>query len=553
MANCDGIGDLDGVVEEDAFHNDINDNNNEGPSPFRKIRTKSYYRAISTPPKIRIQPSLPSVEEPSEHDVILSLTDKQLLYQKVKEKGILNDVTDDEDVEEDELLPGCCLKRGGTLRQSWIFQPHVQESLIVQNMSSKEKKRQEAMFELITSESSYLRSLNVLVNCFMSSEELRACITSTEYHHLFSNVENVRAASRRFHSALMKRRKSSSIVIDDVSDIVIDQVKSNRFAPYITYCSNETYQQRALQRLMRENETFVDILRKLESSQQCAGLPLHSFLLLPMQRITRLPLLIDTIRQRCDVTMPQYDVASRALRETTNLVKICNERAKSLERTEHMIQLQQQLEFKSSRSFPLVSAQRYLLKSGALIKSSDESVLGFRRVSKQELNLFLFNDVLIITRKKSKDTFSVTDYCYKNRLSAREIIDDVTNSFVLILEKNQEGQRIEMRLEADKPNIKARWMMALQPQVPHKITRETMQVEVIRSLLTDETDMTSLKVMDVYIVIKTTPDGWIFGERLSDGCRAWLPSTHVKEILSERIRQRNLQRRSRLLGEETLI
>ena len=54
--------------------------------------------------------------------------------------------------------------------------------------------------------------------------------------------------------------------------------------------------------------------------------------------------------------------------------------------------------------------------------------------------------------------------------------------------------------------------------------------------------------MDVYIVIKTTPDGWIFGERLSDGCRAWLPSTHVKEILSERIRQRNLQRRSRLLG-----
>ena len=54
------------------------------------------------------------------------------------------------------------------------------------------------MFELITSESSYLRSLTVLVNYFMKSQELRSCMTSTEHHHLFSNVEAVRATSRKY-------------------------------------------------------------------------------------------------------------------------------------------------------------------------------------------------------------------------------------------------------------------------------------------------------------------------------------------------------------------
>lgn len=59
--------------------------------------------------------------------------------------------------------------------------------------------------------------------------------------------------------------------------------------------------------------------------------------------------------------------------------------------------------------------------------------------------------------------------------------------------------------------------------------------------------------MDVYIVLNTSPDDWIYGERLSDGFRAWFPSRHSKEISNEAIRERNLQRRNRLLGQETSI
>lgn len=47
----------------------------------------------------------------------------------------------------------------------------------------------------------------------------------------------------------LEERHQQSIVIDNISDIVCKHGESN-FDPYITYCSNEVYQQRTLQRLV---------------------------------------------------------------------------------------------------------------------------------------------------------------------------------------------------------------------------------------------------------------------------------------------------------------
>ena len=44
-----------------------------------------------------------------------------------------------------------------------------------------------------------------------------------------------------------------------------------------------------------ENQHFSDAVHSLESSPLCQKLPLESFLNLPMQRVTRLPLLVNNI------------------------------------------------------------------------------------------------------------------------------------------------------------------------------------------------------------------------------------------------------------------
>lgn len=55
----------------------------------------------------------------------------------------------------------------------------------------------QAMFELVTSEASYYKSLNLLVSHFMENERLKKILHQSEAHILFSNVLDVMAVSER--------------------------------------------------------------------------------------------------------------------------------------------------------------------------------------------------------------------------------------------------------------------------------------------------------------------------------------------------------------------
>ncbi|XP_009871091.1 PREDICTED: rho guanine nucleotide exchange factor 16-like, partial [Apaloderma vittatum] len=254
------------------------------------------------------------------------------------------------------------------------------------------------MFEIITSEYSYMHSLSVLVCHFMRSEALKETMTQTEHHHLFSNIGDILTVSTSFFEDLEKRHQENP-QIPDISDIV-EEHASNHFNPYVSYCSNEVYQQRTLQKLLTTNPLFKETLKQIERKPECGGLPMISFLILPMQRVTRLPLLLDTVCQKTKACTAAYGAATRALKAISKLVKNCNEGARAMERTEQMYTLQKQLEFGKKKPFPLISASRWLLKRGELYLLLSEELGIFRRGAGRLCYLFLFNDVLIITKKK---------------------------------------------------------------------------------------------------------------------------------------------------------
>lgn len=59
---------------------------------------------------------------------------------------------------------------------------------------------------------------------------------------------------------------------------------------------------------------MVELLRQLETSSSCQGYSLISFLTLPLQRVTRLPLLVQAIlRKLPDQSSLEYHEATAAL------------------------------------------------------------------------------------------------------------------------------------------------------------------------------------------------------------------------------------------------
>ena len=76
-------------------------------------------------------------------------------------------------------------------------------------------------------------------------------LTSFPRHRVHSGVKTQSTPSTllwpRFLEALEQRHKAQ-VCVEDISDI-LEEHAERHFHPYVIYCSNELYQQRALQRL----------------------------------------------------------------------------------------------------------------------------------------------------------------------------------------------------------------------------------------------------------------------------------------------------------------
>ncbi|XP_056651946.1 rho guanine nucleotide exchange factor 16-like [Monodelphis domestica] len=134
-----------------------------------------------------------------------SFKDDPRFYQEIRERGLNTSHESDDDQLEDCSSPEGPRKADSTIvvksyrpaQVTWSQLPEVVESGILDQLSPEERKRQEAIFEIITSEFSYLHSLGILVSEFLKSKELKGTMTQTEHHHLFSNIVDVQGASQK--------------------------------------------------------------------------------------------------------------------------------------------------------------------------------------------------------------------------------------------------------------------------------------------------------------------------------------------------------------------
>ena len=122
-------------------------------------------------------------------------------------------------------------------------------------------------------------------------------------------------------------------------------------------------------RSREKNPKFVDAVRELETSPVCQSLNMQSFLMLPMQRITRLPLLMEAIHSRLAGAVGKEEVEdsprARELRE-------CRE---ALERLNKVNLLQAGLSFGQALQYFFISAgdtvQRVRPQHGAYGRDAD--------------------------------------------------------------------------------------------------------------------------------------------------------------------------------------
>ncbi|XP_018538216.1 trichohyalin isoform X2 [Lates calcarifer] len=416
----------------------------------------------------------------------------------------------------------------------WRDLPGVRNSGELEELTEDQRRLQEVRFEVVTSEASYCRSLDIVVEHFVKSKQLGALLTTQDRNWLFSRLADVRAISHSFLSKL-EERVESDMVHFTVCDIITRHCQRFRMV-YVPYLTNQSYQDATYQRLMNENQGFKRIVEKLERSPVCQRLPLRSFLVLPFQRITRIKLLVQNIVKRTTPGTVEAMQAIKALKLLEKLIQESNDSISQMKSIESLVSLSAKVDFEC-RTLPLISQSRRLVREGPVTELMDFSL----KDTERSVYLHLFNDYLLLSLQKEGGKFTVIDHSPVSDLR-------VENCRVKLHSLQKNLFRLHMSnksllLRTDTQSDKLRWISALsrpQPEVDFSAAQDFPQMQCIRAFVAQQSDELSLEKADIILVHQQSSDHWVEGTRLSDRHYGWVPESHLETITNSRVRQRNL-------------
>ncbi|XP_065141330.1 pleckstrin homology domain-containing family G member 5 isoform X3 [Paramisgurnus dabryanus] len=189
-----------------------------------------------------------------------------------------------------------------TMEDSWRQLLDDPESL-----GRRQFQQQEAVWELIQTEATYIKKLSVITDLFMCgllNLQDNSLLCEVETSRLFSNIHDIVRLHKTFWVQVMfpvldKARRTRSLI--DPTDLQEGfSTFASRFQPYVRYCMEEESSLEYMRSLLRENELFKIYITWAETNEQCNRLKLADMLAKPHQRLTKYPLLLKTILKKTD-------------------------------------------------------------------------------------------------------------------------------------------------------------------------------------------------------------------------------------------------------------
>ena len=163
-------------------------------------------------------------------------------------------------------------------------------------VTDQERKRQEAIFELLTSERHYTTSLKLVKEVFFDPMYETNALSEEDIAKVMVNWDELIECSGELLKAFMVRLRTSGAIVKSIGDVLVNQIPD--LTPHVRWCSCQLNACTLLQQ-KSSDPTFREFEQKCKADSRTGGLPLSSFLLKPMQRVTKYPLLIKRVSLSC--------------------------------------------------------------------------------------------------------------------------------------------------------------------------------------------------------------------------------------------------------------
>ncbi|KAL2763586.1 phosphatidylinositol 3,4,5-trisphosphate-dependent Rac exchanger 1 protein [Daubentonia madagascariensis] len=255
--------------------------------------------------------------------------------------------------------------------------------------------------EILGTERDYVGTLRFLQSAFLHrirqnvADSVEKGLTEENVKILFSNIEDILEVHKDFLAALEYCLHPEPQSQHELGNVFLRF--KDKFCVYEEYCSNHEKALRLLVELNKIPAVRAFLLScMLLGGRKTTDIPLEGYLLSPIQRICKYPLLLKELAKRTPGKHPDHPAVQSALQAMKTVCSNINETKRQMEKLEALEQLQSHIEGWEGSNLTDICTQ--LLLQGTLLKISAGNI--------QERAFFLFDNLLVYCKRKSRVTGS---------------------------------------------------------------------------------------------------------------------------------------------------
>uniref|UniRef100_H2TMF7 Phosphatidylinositol 3,4,5-trisphosphate-dependent Rac exchanger 2 protein n=1 Tax=Takifugu rubripes TaxID=31033 RepID=H2TMF7_TAKRU len=287
--------------------------------------------------------------------------------------------------------------------------------------------------ELLKTERDYVGTLEFL-SVFLhrlnqyAATKMDKNITEETVKVLFSNIEEILAVHRDFLSMVDSLLQPDPHAHHEIGRCFLHF--RSRFQIYDEYCGNHEKAQRLLLELNKIRSVRTCLLNcMLLGGRKNTEVPLEGYLVAPIQRICKYPLLLRELLKRTPRKHSDYALVQESLQMMKAVCSSINEAKRQMEKLEILEEWQSHIEGWEGSNITDTCTE--LLMHGVLLKISAGNI--------QERIFFLFDKLLVYCKKKNrrlKNSKAATEgprYLFRGRINTEvmevENVDDGTADY----------------------------------------------------------------------------------------------------------------------------
>ncbi|ORX85188.1 hypothetical protein BCR32DRAFT_290853 [Anaeromyces robustus] len=290
------------------------------------------------------------------------------------------------------------------LKMKWVDFVGGQSSVDSLGLTKNSVKRQEVIYEMIDTERDYVNDLSIIIELYIKPLRANNMLSKSDFQLLFSNVEQLYGVNQELLSLFEKRQKENPVV-EEIGDIWLTM--NEYLKMYMLYCGNYAYAITKLEDL-KTSKSFSKFLNTQFHKKESRSLKLESFLIKPVQRICKYPLLLRELIKYTDETHKDYSNLIKAYARLETVVTVVNGASKEAEATHFLIAFQSRFTPKISIISPSRRLKYKCEVSTCMKKMSSpsqtlSSVLGSgHSFEKKKRLLFIFDDMILFAKPLSQ-------------------------------------------------------------------------------------------------------------------------------------------------------